>query len=95
MAKLNVRVVILVPYEPKFNSTGHLSCNSWTQSFLWHYFDNVGYKLMAITYWSHTAIHRAHTVESKISAESVQLCDSVGLPTHVIPVLYLTEKQVN
>jgi hypothetical protein len=48
---------------------------------------------MAITYWFHTAIQIAHTIESKISAESVRLCDSVGLPTYVIHVLYLTEKQ--
>jgi hypothetical protein len=50
---------------------------------------------MAITYCSHTAIQRAHTVESKILAEFARLCDSVGLSTHVIPVLYVTEKQVN
>lgn len=58
-------------------------------------FRYAGYKLMAITYCSHNAIQRAHTAESKIPAEFAQLCDSVGLSTHVIPVYYVTEKQVH
>ena len=49
---------------------------------------------MAITYCSHTAIQRAHTVESNISADFAPLCDSAGLATHAIPVLYVTGKQV-
>lgn len=50
---------------------------------------------MAITYCSHITIQRAHSAESKISAEFAKLCDSMGLSTHVIPVLYMTEKQVH
>jgi len=50
---------------------------------------------MASNYYSHTATQRAHTVESKISAEFARLCDNEGLSTHVIPVLYVAEKQAN